>query len=101
LLYSPAKGVEKTQLVSAYADSLKTIWIVMCALSAVGLVASLWTAKYSLDQEHKTMQGYQGNTREADPEAPETESISPSLRELDRLAIRKTVSRPSRTLSRG
>jgi MFS family permease len=92
-------GTEKTQLVLAYADSLKTIWIVMCTLSAVGLVASLWTKKYSLNQEHKTMQGYQTHTREADPEiAAETASISPSLRELDRLAIRRTV---SGTTSRG
>jgi MFS family permease len=98
-----SEGVEKTQLVLAYADSLKTIWIVMCALSAVGLVASLWTKKYSLDQEHKTAQGYQGNTREADPESgADIESISPSLRELDRLAIRRTVSggTVSRTMSR-
>jgi hypothetical protein len=98
-----SEGVEKKQLVLAYADSLKTIWIVMCALSAVGLVASLWTKKYSLDQEHKTAQGYQGNTREADPESgADIESISPSLRELDRLAIRRTVSggTVSRTVSR-
>jgi hypothetical protein len=89
-----SEGLEKTQLVSAYADSLKTIWIVMCALSAVGLVASLWTKGFSLNQEHKTLQGYEGNTREADPESGvETESVSPSLREMDRLAIRRTVSR--------
>jgi hypothetical protein len=91
-----SEGLEKTQLVKAYSDALSTIWIVMCALSAVGLVASLWTKGYSLNQEHSTLQGYEGNTREADPESgakAETESVSPSLREMNRLAIRRSVSR--------
>ena len=55
-------GLERTQLIQAYADSLKTVWIVMCALSAVGLLASLFTKGYSLDQEHKTIQGFQEGT---------------------------------------
>jgi hypothetical protein len=33
-----SEGLEKTQLIQAYADGLKTIWIVMCVLSGVGLV---------------------------------------------------------------
>lgn len=53
-----AEGEMKDQLIQAYADSLSTIWIVMCALSAVGMVASLWTRGYSLTQEHKTLQGF-------------------------------------------
>lgn len=52
-------GVMRDQLVQAYADALKIIWIVMTALGAVGLVASAFTKGYSLDQEHKTKQGYQ------------------------------------------
>lgn len=66
-------GIEKTQLIQAYADSLKTIWIVMCALSAAGLLASVFTKGYSLDQEHKTLQGFHEN-RIVDPEASSTNS---------------------------
>ncbi|KAL2063446.1 hypothetical protein VTL71DRAFT_5251, partial [Oculimacula yallundae] len=62
------EGLEKTQLVQAYADALKMIWVVMCALSAVGLVGSLATKGYSLDQEHKTLQGYKEQEALADPE---------------------------------
>ena len=54
-------GLMRDQLIQAYADALKIIWIVMTALSAVGLIASAFTRAYSLDQEHKTKQGYQGD----------------------------------------
>ena len=63
-------GTEKTQLIQAYADSLKTIWIVMCALSAVALLASLLTKGYSLQQEHKTLQGFH-EEKVSDPESAE------------------------------
>jgi len=62
-------GLERTQLIQAYADSLKIIWVVMCALSAVGLLASLFTKGYSLNQKHDTLQGFEHNKREQDPEA--------------------------------
>jgi hypothetical protein len=63
-------GTEKTQLIQAYADSLKTIWIVMCALSALALLASLLTKGYSLQQEHKTLQGFH-EEKVSDPESAE------------------------------
>ncbi|KUJ24136.1 MFS general substrate transporter [Mollisia scopiformis] len=66
-----AEGEVKTQLVQAYADSLRSIWIVLTALSALGLLASVWTKGYSLTQEHRTLQGYDGSREKtvADPEA--------------------------------
>jgi hypothetical protein len=89
-----SEGLEKTQLIQAYADGLKTIWIVMCVLSGVGLVASLWTKGYSLNQDLNTLQSYRGDTKEQESEScPETESASPNLREMERLGIRRTVSR--------
>ena len=70
-LVSIIKGMEegtmKTQLIQAYADSLKTIWVVMCALSAVAMVASIFIKGYSLEQEHKTLQGFH-EERVKDPE---------------------------------
>jgi MFS family permease len=65
-------GTEKTQLIQAYADALKYIWIVMCALSAVGLLASLFTKGYSLQQEHKTLQGFDHGKPLHDPEAADS-----------------------------
>ena len=58
IIKSMQEGTEKTQLIQAYADSLKTIWVVMCALSAVALVANVFIQGYSLEQEHKTLQGF-------------------------------------------
>lgn len=67
------EGTEKTQLIKVYADSLKIIWIVMCALSGVGLVASLFMKAYTLDQELTTLQGFDGGKPIGDPEARDSE----------------------------
>jgi len=45
----------------------------MCALSAVAFFASAWTKGYSLDQEHKTLQGYHHEKKELDPENGDSE----------------------------
>ncbi|MCJ1246345.1 hypothetical protein MMC30_003552 [Trapelia coarctata] len=50
------EGVQKAQLVQAYADSLKTVWLVMCVLSAAALVSSVFVRGYTLDVEHVTAQ---------------------------------------------
>jgi MFS family permease len=68
-----ADGIEKTQLIKAYADSLDTVWIVMTALSAVAFFASLWTKGYSLTQEHNTKQGFH-EEKSSDPESGSTTS---------------------------
>jgi MFS family permease len=52
-------GLEKSQLKQAYADSLKTIWVVMCALCGLCMISTAFVKAYSLDQEHKTLQGLQ------------------------------------------
>ena len=58
IIQAMADGVEKEELRQAYADSLKTIWLVMCALSAAAMVANIFIKGYSLNQEHKTLQGF-------------------------------------------
>jgi hypothetical protein len=70
------EGDEKTQLVKAYSDSLQIIWIVMCALSAVGLLVSLFTKAYSLNQEHKTLQGLDDRSHPEDLEAKEVKETA-------------------------
>jgi hypothetical protein len=57
---------EKTQLVQAYADSIKMIWVVMAALSGAGFISSLFVKGYSLDQKHETLQGFDHGDREKD-----------------------------------
>ncbi|KAF7871489.1 hypothetical protein EAF04_003596 [Stromatinia cepivora] len=56
-------GLKKSQLKEAYADSLKMVWIVMCALCGAGLVSSLFVKGYSLEVEHKTLQGLKEEKR--------------------------------------
>jgi hypothetical protein len=47
------------ELVTAYVDSLRTIWIVMCALSAVAFVVSLtFTKNISLERALETDQAF-------------------------------------------
>jgi hypothetical protein len=55
-------GLEKTQLIQAYDNSLKTIWIMMCALSKVGLLVRLFINGCNLDQDaYKYSPGLDGS----------------------------------------
>lgn len=50
-------GVDKIDLKDAYTDSLRIVWIVCCAISAVALAFSLLTEEYDLDRALETDQG--------------------------------------------
>ena len=50
---------QKTQLKTAYADSLKIIWVFLCALSGACLISTFFVKSYTLQQEHQTLQGMQ------------------------------------------
>ncbi|KAJ8058131.1 hypothetical protein OCU04_012989 [Sclerotinia nivalis] len=63
LIKDMKEGLEKSQLKEAYADSLKMVWIVMCALCGAALVSSLFVKGYSLEVEHKTLQGLKEEKR--------------------------------------
>jgi MFS family permease len=72
IIQGMAEGEMKTELIKAYSDSLRSIWIVLTALSVLGLVASAFTKGYSLTQEHKTLQGFDDRMVKgaaADPES--------------------------------
>lgn len=56
-------GLARTQLIAAYTDALKMVWIVMCALSGAALVASLFTKGYSFQQVHNPQQGFNGEKK--------------------------------------
>lgn len=51
-------GLAKSDVIQSYADALKTVWTVMCALSATALVVSFWTEHFSLDRALETDQGF-------------------------------------------
>ncbi len=57
-------GLEKTQLVQAYADSIKTVWLVMAALSGAVFISTLFVKGYSLEQKLETLQGFNDGDHE-------------------------------------
>ncbi|KAI9680156.1 MAG: hypothetical protein M1829_001393 [Trizodia sp. TS-e1964] len=59
---------QRTELITAYADSLRVVWAVMCGLCGVALFASMFTRSYSLDRELNTEQGFQHKPKVADAE---------------------------------
>jgi len=67
------EGLMKTQLVQAYANSLKVVWVSMCGLAAVALLTSFFVKEFSLQQEMVTEQGFKHKTKVVDSEASDTE----------------------------
>ncbi len=62
----------KHELVTAYVDSLRVIWEIMCALSGVMLVVSVtFTKDISLDRELETDQGFIHERQVSDEETTE------------------------------
>jgi len=53
-------GERKDDLIRAYADSLKIVWGIMCALSGMAMVGSFFMRRKSLDRAHNTEQGLKG-----------------------------------------
>ncbi|MCJ1464044.1 hypothetical protein MMC07_002654 [Pseudocyphellaria aurata] len=62
------EGLEKTQLKQGYADALKVVWIVLCGLSAVALILSLWTEGLDLNTPLETEQGISEEKKTVDEE---------------------------------
>lgn len=65
----------KRAAITAYVDSLRFIWIVMCALAGLTFILSLiFTKDISLDRVHETEQSFRHNDSEqaADEEALQT-----------------------------
>ncbi|GME22365.1 putative mfs multidrug transporter [Neofusicoccum parvum] len=64
-------GEQREQLKVAYVFGLRRVWIVMCALAAVALVASFFVDGLPLDQALKTDQGFQHEEKVEDEEKSE------------------------------
>jgi hypothetical protein len=63
-IQSMPESLEKTELVRAYANSLKIVWAAMCAMSGVALIGSLFVKHISLDRAHETEQGIRQEVKE-------------------------------------
>ena len=50
----PKSSMEYQQLVQAYSSAFKTVWEIMTAFAALGLLLSLGVAHYSLDRKHES-----------------------------------------------
>lgn len=61
-------GANKTDLKTAYTDSLRIVWAVNCAVAGVALILSLLTQAYDLDRAIESAQGLEGHNREQDLE---------------------------------
>jgi hypothetical protein len=69
IIASMEDGDAKVQLIQAFADALRVIWIVMCVLAGIAGISSLFIRGYSLDQTHVTAQGFDyGRDAETDVE---------------------------------
>jgi hypothetical protein len=55
----PSESIIKDDIVVAYVDSLKMVWVIMCGLASLALMLSLLFIKdISLDREHETEHGF-------------------------------------------
>ncbi|RFU35015.1 hypothetical protein B7463_g1332, partial [Scytalidium lignicola] len=68
VIKSMPHGLERTQLVQAYADSLKIVWAVMAGLAGAALLTNFFVKAYSLDVALDTEQGFAGKKKVVDVE---------------------------------
>jgi EmrB/QacA subfamily drug resistance transporter len=56
----PADSQVRAELKIGYAEALKWIWVVMCGLAGLAMMASFYTRSYTLDLGLETEQGWKG-----------------------------------------
>lgn len=66
-----AHDPDRADLIRSYAEALKVVWIVMCALAAVAMVASAWTEGLDLNRELGEEQGFVSEKRDGSVEEGE------------------------------
>lgn len=75
----PDGSDRKAGLIQSYADSLKIVWAVMCALSGVAMLGSFFVRKVSLDRVHHTEQGLQDGKERKRNESVRTITTDPRV----------------------
>jgi hypothetical protein len=66
-------GLARTQLIQAYADSIKVIWVTMCGLAAVAMFTCFFVKEYSMDIRLETEQGFKHHGETVDVESSDVE----------------------------
>ncbi|KAL8822773.1 MAG: hypothetical protein Q9191_006497 [Dirinaria sp. TL-2023a] len=69
--FPPDQSSVKAELIQAYADSLKIVWLTMCGLGGVAMIASLATKGLDLNRPLETEQGFWEERNDADLEQNE------------------------------
>ena len=72
----PTDNPQRLELMHAYADSIKTIWAVMCGLAGVALILSFFIKGLSLDVALDTEQGFKHEQKIKDVEEKAIEGYS-------------------------
>lgn len=62
--FKPAQAAVKADLIQAYADSLKIVWLTMCGLGGVAMILSLATKGFDLNRPLETEQGFWAEQKE-------------------------------------
>ena len=78
IIKSTPDGQNKLDLRTAYVDSVRLIYIVLCALAGVALFASLFIKGYSLDRALDTEQGFKHEKKSEENVAEQGEPTSGS-----------------------
>ena len=65
------EGQDKLDLRTAYIDSVRVIFIVLCALASVALVSSFFIKSYDLNRALETEQGFRGEKKSKENGAEE------------------------------
>ena len=68
IIKSMQGGVAKDQLIQSYADSLKTVWAVMCGFAFVALLSSFFIESLDINRALETEQGFQYENTHVDEE---------------------------------
>ena len=68
IIKSMQEGIAKDQLIQSYADSLKTVWAVMCGLAFVALLSSFFIKSLDINRALETEQGFQYENTHVDEE---------------------------------
>ncbi|KAI8948585.1 major facilitator superfamily domain-containing protein [Xylaria longipes] len=69
ILKTMPDGLVKTELVQSYANSLKTVWAVMTALSGAALIGSFFIKHINLDRNHTGEMCIRQEEKQSDPSA--------------------------------
>ncbi|KAK3177197.1 hypothetical protein OEA41_008526 [Lepraria neglecta] len=68
IIKSMQEGLAKDQLMQSYADSLKTVWAVMCGLAFIALLSSFFIRGLDLDRAFESEQMFRYETNTVDEE---------------------------------